>query len=121
MRRRFGLPLVVGLAAAMAVLLPGTTTAVDTQPQAIPGGIQIPDGPLIHVFAPGPVDLGFMGEDIEPNTITDFTGFSAMAYIAGTATDADGNSYTMVNDMRVYRGTYESADGSVLTGTFAFI
>ena len=121
MRRRFGLPLVVGLAAAMAMLLPGTATAVDTQPQPIPGGIQIPDGPLIHVFAPGPVDLGFMGEDIEPNTITDFTGFSAMAYIAGTATDADGNSYTMVNDMRVYRGTYVSADGSVLTGTFGFI
>jgi hypothetical protein len=121
MKRRFSLPLVVGLAAAMALLLPGAATAVGSDPKPIPGGIQIPDGPLIHVFAPGPVDLGFQGENVEPNTITDFSGFSAIAYIAGTATDADGNSYTMVNDMRVYRGTYVSEDGSVLTGTFAFI
>ena len=121
MKRRFGLPLVVGLAAAMALLLPGTATAVGSDPKPIPGGIQIPDGPLIHVFAPGPVDLGFQGENVEPNTITDFSGFSAMAYIEGTARDADGNSYTMVNVMRMYRGTYVSEDRSVLTGTFAFI
>jgi len=121
MKRRFGLPLVVGLAVAMALLLPGTATAVGSDPKPIPGGIQIPDGPLIHVFAPGPVDLGFQGENVEPNTITDFSGFSAMAYIEGTARDADGNSYTMVNVMRMYRGTYVSEDRSVLTGTFAFI
>ena len=44
-----------------------------------------------------------------------------MAYIVGTATDADGNTYNMVNDMRVYRGTYVSEDGSILHGTFGFI
>ena len=64
MKRRFGLPLVVGLAAAMALLLPGTATAVGSDPKPIPGGIQIPDGPLIHVFAPGPVDLGFHYLDV---------------------------------------------------------
>jgi hypothetical protein len=107
------------IVAAVLLLLPGAARAAGSDPKPIPGGINIP--PLIHVFAPGPVDLGFMGEDVEPGTITDFTGFSAIAYIAGTATDADGNSYTMVNDIRVYQGTYVSEDGSVLHGTFAFI
>ena len=121
MRARFSVSLLVAVAIAMSLLLPGTATAAGSDPKPIPGGIQIPEGPLIHVFAPGPVDLGFQGENVEPSTITDFNGFSAIAYIAGTATDADGNSYTMVNDMRVYRGTYVSEDGSVLQGTFAFI
>jgi len=115
------MPLVVGLAVAIALVLPGAAMAVDATPKPIPGGIQIPGGPLIHVFAPGPEDQGFMGENVEPNTITDFNGFSAMAYIVGTATDADGNTYNMVNDMRVYRGTYVSEDGSILHGTFGFI
>ena len=119
MRARFSVSFLVAVAVAMSMLLPGTASAAGSDPKPIPGGIDIP--PLIHVFAPGPVDLGFQGENVEPNTITDFSGFSAMAYIAGTATDADGNSYTMVNDMRVYRGTYVSEDGSVLQGTFAFI
>jgi hypothetical protein len=110
-------------ALGMVLLLPaGPASAVDTAPVPIPGGfVPFPGAPLIHVFAPGPVDLGLMGENVEPSTITNFDGFSALAYVAGTATDADGNSYTMVTDMRVYSGTYVSADGSVLHGTFAFI
>jgi hypothetical protein len=110
------------LVAAMAtvLLLPGAASAVDTDAKPIPGGLQIGED-FIHVFAPGPVELGFMGENVEPSTITDFTGFSAMGYIIGTATDADGNTYSMVNDIRVFQGTYVSEDGSVLTGTFAFI
>ena len=104
------------------VLSASPAVAAGSDPKPIPGGfVPFPGAPFIHVFAPGPVDLGFQGEKVEPNTITDFSGFSAIAYIAGTATDADGNSYTMVNDMRVFRGTYVSEDGSVLTGTFAFI
>jgi hypothetical protein len=67
------------------------------------------------------VELGFQGLDIEPSTITDFTGYSAMAYPAGTATDADGNTYTMFNDMRVFVGTYRASDGVVRHGTFVFI
>jgi hypothetical protein len=110
-------------ALGMVLLLPaGPASAVDTAPVPIPGGfVPFPGAPLIHVFAPGPVDLGLMGENVEPNTITNFDGFSALAYVAGTATDADGNSYTMATDMRVFSGTYVSADGSVLHGTFAFI
>ena len=112
----------VSLAAAAAalLLLPGTALATDTSPVPIPGGLDF-NGQLIHVFAPGPVELGFQGLDIEPSTITDFTGDSAIAYPAGTATDADGNTYTMFNDMRVFVGTYRAADGVVRHGTFVFI
>src|SRR5437763_14322761 len=68
----------VSLAAAAAalLLLPGTALATDTSPVPIPGGLDF-NGQLIHVFAPGPVELGFQGLDIEPSTITDFTGDSA--------------------------------------------
>jgi hypothetical protein len=127
MRSRLSVSLVTAaVLSVVAVLLPAGPAAArgvrgGAEPVPIPGGIQIPDGPLIHVFAPGPVDLGFMGENVEPNTITNFDGFAAMAYIAGTATDADGNTYAMFNDMRVYQGTYVAADGSVNFGTFAFI
>jgi hypothetical protein len=109
------------LASVLAMMVgSGSASAGDSDAKPIPGGIQVGDD-FIHVFAPGPVELGFMGENVEPGTITDFNGFSAIAYVAGTATDADGNSYTMFNDIRVYRGTYVSEDGTVLTGTFAFI
>jgi hypothetical protein len=63
-----------------------------------------------------------MGLDIEPNTITNFDGFTAMAYLNGTAVDADGNTLAIgLSDMRVFQGTYRSADGSTHHGTFAFI
>jgi hypothetical protein len=123
MRRR-GSFVFITLASALGVVLslPGSAVAIDTAPAPIPGGfIPFPGAPFIHVFAPGPIDLGLMGEDVEPNTITDFQGFSALTYIAGTATDADGNTFNMATDMRVFQGTYVSLDGSVLHGTFAFI
>jgi hypothetical protein len=123
MRRRGSLVLVaLASALGMVLSLPGSAVATDTSPVPIPGGfVPFPGAPFIHVFAPGPVDLGLMGEDVEPNTITNFQGFSALAYIAGTATDADGNTFNMQTDMRVFQGTYVSQDGSVLHGTFAFI
>ena len=111
------------LALTAFLLLPNLPAeAAGSDPKPIPGGfVPFPGAPFIHVFAPGPVDAGFMGLDVEPSTITDFKGFSALAYPIGTATDADGNSYVMFNDMRVFSGTYVSLDGSVLRGTFAFI
>lgn len=121
MRQRGSLLIAVLVSAIAAILLlPGAAVAAGSDAKPIPGGLQVGDD-FIHVFAPGPVELGLMGENVEPGTITDFDGFSALAYIAGTATDADGNTYSMVNDIRVFRGTYVSEDGSVLTGTFAFI
>lgn len=122
MTRRRSLLAILVSALGVVLILPGAAVAVDTAPVPIPGGfVPFPGAPFIHVLAPGPADLGFMGEDVEPNTITNFQGFSALAYIGGTATDADGNTYAMFNDMRVFQGTYISADGSVLHGTFAFI
>ena len=91
------------------------------EPLPIPGGIAIPGGPTIHVFAPGPPELGLMGLDVEPNVITDFNGFAALAYPAGTATDQKGNTFDMANDIRVYRGDYVGADGKRHHGTFGFI
>lgn len=90
-------------------------------PLPIAGGILIP--PLIHVFAPGPIDLGFQGIDIEPNVIANFRGFSALAYPAGvgTARDSNGNTYDLETDMRVFQGEYISVDGTHQRGTFVFI
>jgi hypothetical protein len=92
-----------------------------TEPVPIPGGLVLP--PQIHVFAPGPVDQGFQGLDVEPSVITNYRGFSAIGYPGGfgTASDSDGNSYDLISDMRVFQGEYVSSDGTHHRGTFAFI
>jgi hypothetical protein len=97
-------------------------------PKPIPGGIQIPGGPLLHVFLPGPegVTLPFtgaqlMGLDVEPSVITDYRGFTALAYVAGTATGSDGQQYNLEADRRAMEGTYIATDGSRQRGLFAFI
>lgn len=91
----------------------------------IPGGITLPPPfpPLIHVFAPGPTSLGNQGIDVEPNVISNFRGFAAQAYPVGlgTATDSEGNTYDVNNDMRVFQGEYVSVDGTHHRGTFVFI
>ena len=91
----------------------------DTRPVPIPGGLDIP--PLIHVFAPGPTDLGLMGTNVEPSTITNFNGLAAYSVVTGSATDADGNDYDVALDMRVFDGVYVAADGSRHRGAFGFI
>ena len=52
-------------------------------PKPIPGGITLPGGEVIHVWAPGdpkvtlPISgLTLMGFDVEPSTMTDFRGFA---------------------------------------------
>ncbi len=97
------------------------------EPVPIPGGVPlpvelVPEG-IIHSFFPGPLELGFTQGPmpIEPGVIADFSGVVAMAYLAGTATDADGNVYDMLNDIRVYRGKYIDADGNLSRSTFCFI
>ena len=91
------------------------------QPVPIPGGINVP--PLIHVFSPGPVDQGFQGFDIEPNVITNFSGFAAQGYptTLNAAKDNNGNLYDIMTDMRVFQGEYVAADGTHHRGTFVFI
>src|SRR6266571_7291470 len=97
--------------AGPANALPAAPAAPAFEPRHIPGGITLPDGTVIHLFLPGPKSLGFMGKDVEPSTMTDFRGFSAQAYVNGTATDDKGNGYTMQNDLRVYSGQFVGTDG----------
>ena len=89
-------------------------------PKPIPGGI--------NVWAPGPptvtlpfTGLTLQGLDADPSTITDFDGFSAVAFHTGTATAADGTRFDLETDMRAYRGAYVDAAGTRRFGTFAFI
>jgi hypothetical protein len=97
-------------------------------PKPILGGFQLPDGPLFHVFAPGPPDITLPftqatleGLDAEPSSLTDFAGFSAMAFHVGTATDRDGVHYNLETDIRAYQGPYVDTTGTKRFGTFAFI
>jgi hypothetical protein len=92
-------------------------------PQPIPGGFDIP--PLIHEFIPGPetITLPFtritlQGLHVEPSTITDFTGVTALAYHVGTVTGSDGRTYDLETDVRVFQGQYIGEDGSPRQGTF---
>ena len=125
-----------GAAATVSPLLPAMTGVAHAHglprvlpaPKPIPGGIQIPGGPLIHTFAPGPegltlpftgVPLG--GLDVEPSVITDFKGVTALAFHVGTATGSDGRQYNLETDMRAMEGTYIAEDGSRKRGLFALI
>jgi len=97
-------------------------------PKPIPGGNQIPGGPLLHVFLPGPEDVTLpftgaqlQGLDVEPSVITDYRGVTALAYLAGSATGSDGRQYNLEADMRAMEGTYVAEDGTRQRGLFAFI
>lgn len=98
-------------------------------PEPIPGGTEIPGG-LLHGFAPGPKGRKFpysgfelQGENVEPSTITDFKGFTALAMLVGekAARGSDGKTYHLESDIRAFDGTYLAADGSRHRGRFAFI
>ena len=99
------------------------------EPKPIPGGSTLPDGSLIHVFAPATpgITLPFTkvpleGLDVEPRVVTDHNGFAATAYHVGTATGNDGKMYDLETDMRVMNGSYVAADGSHRdSGLFVFV
>jgi hypothetical protein len=136
-RRRFMQTAAIGAAGLMGSLAasePGLAHGDEfphdrvVPPKPIPGGIQIPDGPQFHVWAPGDpsVTLPFsgltlMGFDVDPGTIVDFRGFSAVAFHAGTAVGSDGATYNLETDLRAYKGTYIAADGTRRFASFAFI
>ena len=82
---------------------------------------------MIHTFAPGDpsVTLPFTGSvlggfDVEPGTIADFNGASAVAYHVGTARGSDGRTYNLETDLRAFEGDYV-VDGRVHRGAFAFV
>jgi hypothetical protein len=100
---------------------------VPPAPSPIPGGIDLAPGFVIHVFAPGDpgVTLPFtgitlQGVDVEPSTITDFRGSSAVAYHVGTARASDGKTYNLETDIRAFEGEYIVND-RVRRGSFALV
>ncbi len=102
----------------------GAGQASVVPPEPIPGGL----APGIHVWAPGNpnVTLPFskttlMGFDVDPTTILNLRGFSAVAFHVGTATGSDGKTYNLETDIRAYEGTYAASDGVQRFGKFALI
>jgi hypothetical protein len=61
------------------------------------------------------------GLDVEPTTIKDFDGFSAVAYHVGAAKGRDGSQYDLETDVRAFQGTYIDGTGSRHFGTFGFV
>lgn len=125
-----------GAAATVGPMLPAMTGVAHAHglprvlaaPKPIPGGIELPDGSVIHVFAPGPPDvtlpftgIQLMGRDVEPSVITDYKGVTALAFHVGTATGSDGKQYNLETDMRAMEGNYIAEDGSRQRGLFALI
>jgi hypothetical protein len=96
-------------------------------PSPIPGGLELAPGVVIHVFAPGDPSitlpfsgLTLQGFDVEPGTITDFKGSSAVAFHVGTAERSDGKTFNVETDVRVMEGEYV-VDGVRREGAFALI
>jgi hypothetical protein len=92
-------------------------------PEPIAGG----PAPGIHIFLPGPTNitlpfsgLTLQGLDVEPNTITNFRGTAAVAYIIGEALGSDGTTYGLEADVRAYEGVYVAA-GARHEGAFVFV
>jgi hypothetical protein len=92
------------------------------EPTPIPGGLKPPGSPVLHVWAPGPVGLNdfAQGVDVEPSTITNFRGMSAIAYVQGKARTNSRSNLDLDSDMRLFVGTYMK-DGVEHRGAFAFI
>jgi len=104
-------------------------------PKPIPGGLNLglvaglaPPYDFIHVFPPGPenITLPFTGGmlqglNVEPSTLTDFHGATAVAYHVGEAKGSDGHTYNLETDMRVMEGKYVAVDGTTRHGSFALI
>jgi len=61
------------------------------------------------------------GLNVEPSTITDFRGATAMAYHVGEAKGSDGNTYNLETDIRAMEGKYVAVDGKTRRGSFALI
>jgi hypothetical protein len=103
-------------------------------PKPIPGGLNLSGFGLvapydfIHTFAPGaagvvlPYTGGMLqGLNVEPGTITDFQGDTAVAFHVGEAKGSDGNTYNLETDFRFMNGSYVAVDGSTRRGTFGLI
>jgi hypothetical protein len=103
-------------------------------PKPLPGGSDlsgfglVPPYDFIHTFGPGQAGIvlpftggALQGLNVEPGTITDFDGTTAVAYHVGEAKGSDGNTYNLETDFRVMDGRYVAVDGTTRRGTFALI
>jgi hypothetical protein len=63
--------------------------------------------------------LTLQGLEVEPSVITDYRGFTALAYHVGTATGSDGRRYDLETDIRAMEGSYVAEDGSRKRALFA--
>lgn len=133
-RRRFflsGAGALIGIGAttpalALAAAHDGGGCPLQPLPKPIPGGLD--PGANVHAFVPGPptITLPFsgltlQGLDVEPSTITDFRGRTALAYIMGEAKGSDGVTYGLEADIRAFEGEYSDANGAMARGAFAFV
>jgi hypothetical protein len=104
------------------------------EPKPIPGEVDLtelglkPPYDFIHEFLPGPkgmvlpfTKVVLEGLNVEPSTITDFKGATAVAYHVGKARGSDGKTYNLETDIRVMEGRYVSVEGTRREGTFAEI
>jgi hypothetical protein len=97
-------------------------------PKPIAGGLRLPDNSVIHVLPPGPTSITLpfsggqlAGEDVDSSTITDFDGFSALAFHVGTAKGSDGKTYDLETDLRAFQGRYVGTDGQTHHGSFILV
>jgi len=88
----------------------------------------VPPYDFIHTFGPGQdgivlpfTGVALQGLNVEPGTITDFDGATAVAYHVGKAKGSDGHTYNLETDFRVMDGRYVGVDGTTRHGTFALI
>ena len=127
---------ILGSAAALAgaaLAGPGLAEAKDhaddSRPQPAPKPIQaVFPGTDFHVLGPGPESIvlpfsqsPLMGLHVDPSVITDFSGFTALAYPVGTARGSDGKTYNLEGDMRLFSGTYVPEGGGKRKGTFGLV
>ena len=130
-RRRFVLTAAGSVAGASVATFASPTTIAaagpSPAPNPIPGGLELAPGFVIHVFPAGDptITLPFsgltpLGFDVEPTTITDFRGSSALAYHVGRARGNDGKMYNLETDIRAFEGEYV-VDGAARSGAFALI
>ena len=136
-RRKFVLTTAgtVASASALGLVRPSPLSAtetlsskrVSTAPDPIPGGLELAPGLVIHVFGPGDptVTLPFtgitlQGFDVEPTTIADFRGSTAVAYHVGRVRASDDRTYNLETDIRAFEGEYV-VEGAVRHGSFALV
>lgn len=135
-RRRFVLTAAGTVGSVASLTWPRATDASVTPssskrrapvPNPIPGGIQLAPGVVIHVWGPGDptVTLPFtgitlQGLDVEPATITNFSGSTAVAFHVGSVRASDGRTYNLETDIRAFDGQY-LVDGAVHRGSFALV